>query len=94
VGKFRVLLESVKGVKSVVEYSAARGFFDFALRPAQKDGALAKSLKALTPEDLTITVLEAPAADEEGGRAPSVAVNLTAKEIAPAAAEEAHSARP
>lgn len=93
-GKFRVLLESVKGVKSVVEYSAGRGFFDFALRPAQKDGALAKALKALNPEDLTITVLDAPATEEEGGKAPAAAVTLAAKEIAPVATEEVQSARP
>jgi hypothetical protein len=93
-GKFRVLLESIKGVKSVVEYSAARGFFDFALRPAQKDGALGKALKALAPEDLTIAVLDAPTPMEDGGKAPAVSVNLTAKEIAPVAVEEVQSANP
>lgn len=93
-GKFRTLLESVKGVKSVVEYSAARGFFDFALRPAQKESALAKSLKALASDDLVVTVLDAPAADEEGAKAPAAAVTLTAKEAAPVAVEEVQSASP
>jgi hypothetical protein len=85
VTKFRSLLESVKGVKSVVEYSASRGFFDFALRPVQKEAALAKSLKALASEDLVITVVEPVTA--EGGKAPAVAVTLAAKEAAPAVGE-------
>jgi hypothetical protein len=78
----------------VAEYGAARGFFDFALRPAQKEGTLAKSLKALAPEDLVITVLDVPAADIEGAKAPAVAVTLAPKEAAPVAVEEVQSASP
>jgi hypothetical protein len=85
VGKFRALLESVKGVKSVVEYGASRGSFDFAVRPVQKEAALVKSLKSLASEDLVIAVVEPSVAD--GAKAPAAAVTLAAKEAVPAAGE-------
>lgn len=81
VNKFRILLESVKGVKSVVEYSAARGSFELAVSPAQKDGVLSKAIQALKPEDLLITVVE-PVAGADG-RVPAVSVSLATKEQSP-----------
>lgn len=85
VSRFRTVLESVKGVKSVLEFQAIRGSFDFRLKPSLGAAEILKGLKDQAPEDLAITEAqgEKPA---EGELAPKVYVQLAAK--VPAAPED------
>ncbi|MGZ3721179.1 MAG: hypothetical protein ACXWR1_22690, partial [Bdellovibrionota bacterium] len=53
VTQFKALLEAVPGVRSVVEYSIARGKYDFAVRPPLADTALAKAITAMQSPDIT-----------------------------------------
>jgi hypothetical protein len=81
ISRFRTALESVKGVKSVLESGAARGRFDLSVKPAIGAADLSKGLLAQTFEDFTIT--EVPAAEagavEEGDIQPNMFVRLAPK---------------
>lgn len=87
--RFRVALEGVRGVKSVVEYRARRGAFDFAVRPVIKESDLAKAFTTQAPEDLAITIAQVPdtEVDTMESPRPQVSVRLamkTAGEVPPA----------
>jgi hypothetical protein len=82
--KFRVLLEGIKGTKSVVEYKIRRGFFDFAVSPKMDSALSAKNIQNITSEDLMIDVLfpfkkERIEVDNEGA---DIVVKLSPKEKA------------
>jgi hypothetical protein len=83
--QFRSFLESIKGVGSVTEQGASRGYFDFALRPVQKAPALAKAIKAASPDDIVVDVVNTEAVENSGG--PLLAVTVAPKEVAPPAGE-------
>jgi hypothetical protein len=85
IGKFRSVLEGLPGVKSVLEYSAHRGSFDLALRPALTEKDLVKGLRAQPPEDFAVTILENVSATAEEGVKPTLLVRLTPKVEEPAA---------
>ncbi len=77
VAKFRGLLESIKELKSVVEFGAQRGSLDLAVRPALKPATLAKLVKALPSEELKITLLDTVGQGEQV----ALAVQLAPKEV-------------
>jgi hypothetical protein len=79
VAKFRGLLEA-KGLKSVTEYSIRRGAFDLAIRPAMKEGALAKILSELSSDEISVA-MQGPAAAEEGERRPDITVKVAPKDL-------------
>jgi hypothetical protein len=80
VARFRAMLESMPGVKSVVEYEIRRGAYDFAIRPALEDGALAKAVGSLQSPELAIAIQ--PAMPEESGEKAAVTVKIEPKEEA------------
>ncbi len=86
VDRFKALLETIPGVRSVVEFSIRRGKYDFALRPAMTEAVLAKAVAALRPPDITIVPLQTLASDPEA-RPPSITVSLAPKENAVPGAE-------
>lgn len=88
VSRFRTALEAVKGVKSVVEFSAHRGAYDFALRPALAEAALVKSLQSQELPEMAITILQTTDAVVEEGPRPVLLVRLSPK-ADPAAAPKA-----
>lgn len=92
VSKFRALLEANKAMKSVVEYSITRGAVDFAVRPAMKDAALAKVIKALSSEEINVTLVEN--AGQAEAKAPMVVVKLAPKEAPGANAQEIPNEKP
>jgi len=81
VQKFRSLLESVPGVRSVTEYSVRRGKFDLAIRPALAEAALAKAIAGLQSADISITVFEALSSEVDSlTQPPLLTVKLAPKE--------------
>lgn len=92
VQKFKVLLETVPGVRSVTEHSIRRGKFDFAVRPAMPESALLKAVNGFQPADLQIAVLPPTAGDPEAVP-PAVVVKLAPKEDAAAQEEGAPNAK-
>lgn len=79
--KFKTLLEGAPGVRSVSEHSIRRGQYDFAVRPAIADAALAKAVGALQSPELAIAVLKLPEAEDASGQPrPALTVTLTPKE--------------
>jgi hypothetical protein len=82
VAKFRVALEQVKEIRSLVEYGISRGALDYSLKPVMSEAGLTKILKGLSSEEFVLTI--EPNAPVEGQvKAPLVAVKLAAKEAAP-----------
>ena len=77
------MLESVPGVRSVVEYSVRRGKYDFALRPAMTEAALTKAVASLSSADISVAAIESLAAEPEA-HPPAVTVKIAPKEAAPA----------
>lgn len=66
VNKFRVLLEGVKGVKSVVEYSMTRGYFALAVSPPLETAALVEGVKGMASnEEVAVAVLQNKGESEE-----------------------------
>jgi hypothetical protein len=78
VARFRALLEALPGVKSVVEYEFRRGAYDFAVRPAMENAAIAKAVAALQAPELSVEIQQP--VSEEGGAHPAVVVKLMPKE--------------
>ncbi|MGZ3657501.1 MAG: hypothetical protein ACXVCI_15420 [Bdellovibrionota bacterium] len=93
VTQFKALLEAVPGVRSVVEYSIARGKYDFAVRPPLADTALAKAITAMQSPDITVAALESLATEPEA-HPPSISVKIAPKETAPPAEEGGANAIP
>lgn len=81
VSKFRTLLESIKGTKSVVEFQARRGYFDLAMQPALEAPALTKNIKALSSEEITIELLKRPEDAALEMQPPSVYVKIAPKAV-------------
>ncbi|HEY8278221.1 MAG TPA: hypothetical protein VIH99_01270, partial [Bdellovibrionota bacterium] len=86
VSRFKTLLETIPGVRSVVEFSIRRGAYDFAVRPAMTDAALAKAITGLQSPDLQIATLQA-ISNEPDVHPAAVSVKLAPKE-APATESE------
>jgi hypothetical protein len=86
-GRLRTALEAVKGVKSVLEYSASRGHFDFRVKPAVSAAELSKGLLAQNLEDATITVVSPADAGAQPEEAVSPGLFVRVAPKAPAAAE-------
>jgi hypothetical protein len=83
VARFKTMLEGVPGVRSVTEYSVKRGRFDFAVRPAQNDAALAKAVAGLQAPDVAVAAVDLlSAAGETEAHPPAVSVKLQPKEAA------------
>lgn len=78
VGKFRVLLESAKGMKTVVEHTIRRGAFDLAVRPPLTPAQASKLIKSLSSEELTITPAEGQLASETA-TGPVIVVKIAPK---------------
>lgn len=78
VSKFRTLLESAKGVKSLTEHVIRRGAFDYALRPPVTPQQAAKILKSLTSEEFSIQTIENPL-DGQGANSPVLIVRIVPK---------------
>jgi hypothetical protein len=78
VSRFRALLEANKSVRSVVEHSVSRGFFDLAVRPAMKPAAAVKMVKSLVSQEILVMVVDSPT--DPGAAA--VVVKLAPKEVA------------
>jgi hypothetical protein len=93
VNRFKQLLEGVSGVRSVVDFSVRRGKYDFAVRPAIADSALAKAVAAIQATDLTVIVIDTAAGDADA-HPPSVQVRLMPKEPAVPGAEGGANAIP
>lgn len=87
--KFKALLETVPGVRSVTEHSIKRGQFDLAVRPAMPEASLQKAVAGLQSPDLQIALLEAGAETPP----PAVMVKLAPKEEAQSPEEGAPNAK-
>ena len=87
--KFRAALEAVKEVRSVVEFGASRGAFDFSLRPVFTEAALTKLIKGISSEEFEITVQE-----KTETQGPTLSVKISPKEPAVAPAQEVPNASP
>ena len=88
VNRFRTVLEAVRGVKSVVEYSARRGSFDFAVQPSLGEAELIKGIQGQNLADIAVTVLQKNDASlREDEPRPLLLVRLSSKgeTLAPAA---------
>jgi hypothetical protein len=84
VGKFRILLEGAKGIKSVVEYNVRRGAFDLAVRPPLTAPVASKMLKGLSNDELTISLVDSVLDNlEKNEKAPVVVVKLVTKTANP-----------
>lgn len=79
VTKFRALLETVKGTKSVVEYQIRRGSYDFAIHPAIEAAVLTKYIKGFVSEEIAIEVLPKVEANELDSKAPILTVKIIPK---------------
>lgn len=89
VQRFRALLESVPGVRSVAEYSVRRGKFDLAIRPALTEATLAKAVAGLQSPDILISVYQALGSEAEGStQPPLLTVKLAPKETGAAGQTE------
>lgn len=87
--KFKALLETVPGVRSVTEHSIMRGQFDLAVRPAMSETNLRKAVAGLQSADIQIALLEAEAESSPA----AVMVKLAPKEEAQSPEEVAPNAK-
>ncbi len=91
VQKFRALLESLPGIRSVTEYSVTRGKFDLAIRPALPEATMAKAVAGLQSADISITMFQALSEEPDpAAQPPILTVKLSPKDaVNPGQAEGA-----
>ena len=91
--RFKSLLETISGVRSVLDYRAQRGKYDFAVRPVMDDAVLAKAVSSLDASDLLVTAMDAPSGESES-HPPAVLVRLDPKTANSPQSEGAFHANP
>jgi hypothetical protein len=79
--RFKQLMEGIPGVRSVSDFSVRRGKYDFAVRPAMPDAALAHAVASLRAADVAIVAIE-PSAGELEAHPPAVQVRIAPMEPA------------